>query len=189
MTVLSPAQRALMPMGLLSTTVARLLATHSIATWPRSTSTVWIPTTGKSKRKPSRREPSRWQLCSTTTLWNLASSARGNGIPSSASRSQACSTFASKPLGLNGCAGWQEGRPDTPIGKEFKQQEREYLSRWKEIVHRVVWDYCDRHSLRRPNRCTTVSARRHQVAAHQRLSRLAPAQSPTLHPPHHLCQK
>jgi ribonucleotide reductase class II len=81
-------------------------------------------------------------------------------------------------LGLNGCAGGRKGDPDTPIGKEFKQQEREYLSRWKEIVHRVVWDYCDRHSLRRPNRCTTVQPRRHQVAAHQRLSRLAPAHKP-----------
>lgn len=23
-------------------------------------------------------------------------------------------------------------------------------------MHRVVWDYCDRHNLKRPNRCTTV---------------------------------
>lgn len=64
--------------------------------------------------------------------------------------------FCVKAFGVEWLRWWQEGRPDTPIGKEFKQQEREYLSRWKEIVHRVVWDYCDRHSLRRPNRCTTV---------------------------------
>ncbi len=38
----------------------------------------------------------------------------------------------------------------------FRQREQEYLSYWKEIVNRVVWDYCDRHGLRRPNRCTTV---------------------------------
>ncbi|MFN3926600.1 MAG: ribonucleoside-triphosphate reductase, adenosylcobalamin-dependent [Pseudanabaenaceae cyanobacterium] len=51
---------------------------------------------------------------------------------------------------------WAEGRPDSQAGKEFKAKEREYLSRWREIVHRVVWDYCDRHHLTRPNRCTTV---------------------------------
>mgnify|MGYP002783539603 FL=1 len=52
---------------------------------------------------------------------------------------------------------WEAGRPDdTVTGLEFKQREQEYLTRWKEIVHRVVWDYCDRHGLKRPNRCTTV---------------------------------
>ncbi len=30
------------------------------------------------------------------------------------------------------------------------------MSRWREIVQREVWDYCDRHNLKRPNRCTTV---------------------------------
>ncbi|WP_246260075.1 ribonucleoside-triphosphate reductase, adenosylcobalamin-dependent [Oxynema aestuarii] len=51
---------------------------------------------------------------------------------------------------------WKEGRPDTPVGREFKRQEREYLSRWNRVVHETVWDYCDRHGLKRPNRCTTV---------------------------------
>lgn len=51
---------------------------------------------------------------------------------------------------------WEQGRPDTVTGLQFKQREQEYLSRWKEIVHQVVWDYCDRHGLKRPNRCTTV---------------------------------
>ncbi|HEY9763869.1 MAG TPA: ribonucleoside-triphosphate reductase, adenosylcobalamin-dependent [Trichocoleus sp.] len=51
---------------------------------------------------------------------------------------------------------WQEGRPDTMQGLEFKEKERAYLTRWREIVHRVVWDYCDRNGLKRPNRCTTV---------------------------------
>lgn len=51
---------------------------------------------------------------------------------------------------------WEAGRPDTVTGLKFKQREQEYLSYWKEIVHRVVWDYCDRHGLKRPNRCTTV---------------------------------
>ncbi len=51
---------------------------------------------------------------------------------------------------------WEAGRPDTIKGLEFKQQEQEYLSRWREIVHQQVWEYCDRHGLKRPNRCTTV---------------------------------
>ncbi len=51
---------------------------------------------------------------------------------------------------------WVEGRPETPQGLEFKQQEAEYLNRWREVVHATIWEYCDRHNLRRPNRCTTV---------------------------------
>ncbi|WP_366516576.1 ribonucleoside-triphosphate reductase, adenosylcobalamin-dependent [Microcoleus sp. PH2017_20_SFW_D_A] len=51
---------------------------------------------------------------------------------------------------------WVEGRPQTAQGIAFKQREEEYLTGWREIVNRVVWDYCDRHSLKRPNRCTTV---------------------------------
>ncbi|MBW4538297.1 MAG: ribonucleoside-triphosphate reductase, adenosylcobalamin-dependent [Myxacorys chilensis ATA2-1-KO14] len=51
---------------------------------------------------------------------------------------------------------WEAGRPDTVTGLQFKEREKEYLTRWNAIVHRVVWDYCDRHGLRRPNRCTTV---------------------------------
>ncbi len=51
---------------------------------------------------------------------------------------------------------WEAGRPDTPEGAEFRRKEAEYLSRWREIVHAAVWDYCDRHGIKRPNRCTTV---------------------------------
>jgi ribonucleotide reductase, class II len=51
---------------------------------------------------------------------------------------------------------WEAGRPDTAEGADFKRREAEYLTRWRDIVHRVVWDYCDRHGIRRPNRCTTV---------------------------------
>ncbi len=51
---------------------------------------------------------------------------------------------------------WEAGRPDTAQGKQFKDQEASYLSRWKRVVNETVWDYCDRHGLRRPNRCTTV---------------------------------
>jgi ribonucleotide reductase, class II len=51
---------------------------------------------------------------------------------------------------------WEQGRPETAQGILFKQQEAEFLSRWRDTVHQVVWDYCDRHHLKRPNRCTTV---------------------------------
>ncbi len=51
---------------------------------------------------------------------------------------------------------WEAGRPDSEEGRAFKAREAEYLSRWKAIVNQAVWDYCDRHGLRRPNRCTTV---------------------------------
>ena len=51
---------------------------------------------------------------------------------------------------------WEAGRPANSEGKAFKEQEAEFLNRWKQIVNEAVWDYCDRHQLRRPNRCTTV---------------------------------
>jgi len=51
---------------------------------------------------------------------------------------------------------WEAGRPDTIAGLKLKSQEAEYLNRWREIVHREVWAYCDTHGLKRPNRCTTV---------------------------------
>ncbi len=64
--------------------------------------------------------------------------------------------FFVQAFGVEWLKWWEAGRPDTVQGLEFKEQEKAYLSRWKEIVHRVVWDYCDRHGLKRPNRCTTV---------------------------------
>ena len=51
---------------------------------------------------------------------------------------------------------WEAGRPATEEGCAFKNKEAAYLSRWKQVVTETVWDYCDRHGLRRPNRCTTV---------------------------------
>lgn len=51
---------------------------------------------------------------------------------------------------------WEAGRPGTPEGESFKAQEAAFLSRWKTFVNEAVWDYCDRHGLHRPNRCTTV---------------------------------
>jgi len=51
---------------------------------------------------------------------------------------------------------WEAGRPDTMPGLEFKEKEQAYLNRWRHSGHETVWDYCDRHGLKRPNRCTTV---------------------------------
>jgi ribonucleotide reductase, class II len=51
---------------------------------------------------------------------------------------------------------WSVGRPATPAGQEFKAKETEYLTRWSAIVHEQVWAYCDKHGIKRPNRCTTT---------------------------------
>ncbi|MEH1960281.1 MAG: ribonucleoside-triphosphate reductase, adenosylcobalamin-dependent [Nostoc sp.] len=59
-------------------------------------------------------------------------------------------------FGVDWLRWWEAGRPATAQGLAFKRQEEKYLSSWRDIVHRVVWDYCDRHNLKRPNRCTTV---------------------------------
>jgi ribonucleotide reductase class II len=64
--------------------------------------------------------------------------------------------FFVNAFGVDWLRWWAEGRPETSAGIKFKRQEQEYLNRWREIVERVVWDYCDRHGLKRPNRCTTV---------------------------------
>lgn len=59
-------------------------------------------------------------------------------------------------FGVDWLRWWQEGRPNTGAGLDYKQRERAYLERWRDIVHHAVWGYCDQHGLRRPNRCTTV---------------------------------
>ncbi len=64
--------------------------------------------------------------------------------------------FFVRAFGVDWLHWWTEGRPATNQGLAFKAREQEYLSMWKEIVHRVVWEYCDRHNIKRPNRCTTV---------------------------------
>ncbi len=51
---------------------------------------------------------------------------------------------------------WETGRPNTMRGLEFKAKEQEYLSRWKATVHKVVAEYCTKHGIKPPNRCTTV---------------------------------
>jgi hypothetical protein len=51
---------------------------------------------------------------------------------------------------------WEQGRPATAEGFGFRRREAEYLSSWKKSATQGVWDYCDEHGLKRPNRCTTV---------------------------------
>jgi ribonucleotide reductase class II len=51
---------------------------------------------------------------------------------------------------------WEAGRPDNEEGREFKKQEAKFLDSWRQTVKQTVWEYCDKHNLRRPNRCTTV---------------------------------
>lgn len=51
---------------------------------------------------------------------------------------------------------WEAGRPDCEEGEAFKKQEAKFLDSWRKIVKETVWEYCDKHNLRRPNRCTTV---------------------------------
>ena len=48
------------------------------------------------------------------------------------------------------------GRPDTPEGKAFKKTESSYLMRWRKVVETTLAEYCTKHDLKMPNRCTTV---------------------------------
>lgn len=49
-----------------------------------------------------------------------------------------------------------KGRPFTSIGRKYINAETRYLSLWKNIVKETIAEYCNRHGLRVPNRCTTV---------------------------------
>jgi len=51
---------------------------------------------------------------------------------------------------------WESGRPNSEEGMVFKEKEAKFLDSWRKIVKETVWEYCDKHNLRRPNRCTTV---------------------------------
>lgn len=64
--------------------------------------------------------------------------------------------FFVQAFGVDWLHWWEQGRPNTVAGLEFKQREQDYLNRWKKTVQRVVWEYCDRHQIKHPNRCTTV---------------------------------
>ena len=59
-------------------------------------------------------------------------------------------------FGVDWLRWWAEGRPDTEEGKRFRIGESFYLQSWRDAATEAVWDYCERHGLRKPNRCTTV---------------------------------
>lgn len=94
-------------------------------------------------------------------------------------------TFFVRAFGVDWLKWWQAGRPDnwlcfpnqSRIMRKFpvewcatydvmvdgyvapqfyKYAERRYFELWRDIAHNTVWEYCDRHNLKRPNRCTTV---------------------------------
>ena len=48
------------------------------------------------------------------------------------------------------------GRPNTNEGRAFKATEASYLKRWRITVDKTVREYCEKHGLKVPNRCTTV---------------------------------
>lgn len=75
--------------------------------------------------------------------------------------------FFVRAFGVDWLRWWEQGRPSEfrsqksevrseNLAEYFRSKEAEYLSRWRDIVFRVVWEYCDRHNIKRPNRCTTV---------------------------------
>ena len=64
--------------------------------------------------------------------------------------------FCVHAFGADWLRWWEAGRGDTVQGRQFRKLEADYLRRWKKVVEKTVWEYCDRHGLRRPNRFTTV---------------------------------
>ncbi len=42
------------------------------------------------------------------------------------------------------------------LSEYFKEREADYLKKWREVVETTAKEYCDRHGLRLPNRCTTT---------------------------------
>jgi intein/homing endonuclease len=87
--------------------------------------------------------------------------------------------FFVKRFGYRWLQWWRDERPKqwgnevmaTPVGERFDQTsvnefeyeseyflayEAWYLNWWRQVVEQKVGVYCDRHKLKRPNRCTTV---------------------------------
>jgi len=64
--------------------------------------------------------------------------------------------FCVHAFGADWLRWWEAGRGDTEQGRQFRKLEADYLRRWKKVVEKTVWEYCDAHGLRRPNRFTTV---------------------------------
>lgn len=64
--------------------------------------------------------------------------------------------FCVHAFGVEWLQWWEQGRPDTAQGLEFRYQEAKFLNRWRRVVHETLSEYCERHGLRCPNRFTTV---------------------------------
>lgn len=63
--------------------------------------------------------------------------------------------FFTRLFGVDWVEWWSLGRNDDYIKADyFRNKEATVLSYWKEAVHSTIWEYCDRHNLKRPNRCT-----------------------------------
>lgn len=69
-------------------------------------------------------------------------------------------------FGIDWLKWWEAGRPRKwgiqdrttryYLSDFFRAKEMDYLIFWRKVVEETVWDYCDRHGLKCPNRCTTV---------------------------------
>ena len=59
-------------------------------------------------------------------------------------------------LGVDWLQWWAEGRPPHYQGQSFSAHETKELRRFRQIVEAEVAAYCCEHSLKIPNRCTTV---------------------------------
>lgn len=64
--------------------------------------------------------------------------------------------FFVNAFGIEWLNWWEAGRPSTEEGHAFKLGEREFFRVWRNVVETTVKDYCERHKLKVPNRCTTV---------------------------------
>jgi len=63
--------------------------------------------------------------------------------------------FFARRFGIEWLRWWKQGRTiNNPKAGYFLREERHYLWKWRRIVEETVWEYCDRHNLKRPNRCT-----------------------------------
>ena len=56
----------------------------------------------------------------------------------------------------NPLIGAENGIPVDSVAAAWRRFEGLFLARWRRVVEDTVRDYCDRHNLRIPNRCTTV---------------------------------
>lgn len=111
--------------------------------------------------------------------------------------------FFVNAFGIDWLRWWEAGRPETWQGDNFEYRkikkildyfncseslideeldstiyklvEQLYLEYWCEVAHDSVWEYCDRHNLKRPNRCTTIKPSGSQS--------LLTGASPGWHPP------